>query len=304
MGLYQKHRPKTLDQVVGNKSLITTLKNTCKDTSKIPHAILLVGGTGCGKTTLARIIASMLDCGVNNLIEIDTAVFNGIETVRKINNDSQFTPLGGGSRVFIIDEVHRMTTDAQNAFLKILEDTPPHIYFILCTTNENSLIPTVRGRCSRYQVSLLSDNEMFVLIESVCKKEKQTLDKEITDQIVKSAQGHPRNALTILEQVLTTPEDKRLKVAERAQELEVEAIELCRALLARKNWSTISKILKGLKGQDDAESVRRMVLGYMSSVLLNKDDEQAGLVLECFEEPFYNGGFPLLVSACYKVVKS
>jgi len=301
--LYQKHRPKTFEQVIGNKSLITTLKNTCKDTSKIPHAILLVGGTGCGKTTLARIIASMLECNANNLIEIDTAVFNGIDTVRDINKSSQFTPLGGGNRVFIIDEVHRMTADAQNAFLKILEDTPPHIYFILCTTNENSLIPTVRGRCSRYQVSLLSDNEMSVLLTSVCKKEKQTIETEVLDSIIKSAQGHPRNALTILEQVLATPEDKRLKVAERAQELEVEAIELCRALLARKQWGTISKILKSLKGQDDAESIRRMVLGYMSSVLLNKEDDQCALVLECFREPFYNTNFPGLVLACYQVCK-
>lgn len=258
----------------------------------------------CGKTSLARIVASELKCSSNNLIEIDTAIFNGVDTVRDINKSSQFTPLGGGVRIFIIDECHKLSTEAQNAFLKILEDTPEHIYFILCTTLEKSLIETVRGRCSRYQVSLLSDNEMGVLIESVCKKEKQTIEKEVLEQIVKSAQGHPRNALTILEQVLQTPEDKRLKVAERAQELEVEAIELCRALLARKNWGSISKILKSLKGQDDPESVRRMVLGYMSSVLLNKDEEQAGLVLECFEEPFYNGGFPLLVSACYKVVKS
>lgn len=304
MGLYQKHRPKTLDQFAGNRNLVSTLKSVCADKEEIPHALLFVGPTGCGKTTLARIVASELECTENNIIEIDTAVFNGIDSVRDIRKSAQFIPLGGGVRVFIIDEVHRMTTDAQNAFLKILEDTPPHIYFILCTTNESSLLATVRGRCSRYQVSLLSDKEMETLLLSVCKKEKKKIEQDVLDQIVKSAQGHPRNALTILEQVLSTPEEKRIKVAQRSQELEIDAIELCKALIARKNWATVSKILKSLKQQDEPESVRRLVLGYMSSVLLNGDNEQAGLALECFSEPFYNTGFPGLVFAAYQVCKN
>lgn len=304
MSLYQKHRPQTFDEVRGNRNLIVTLKGLLKDMKKTPHTFLFVGETGCGKTTLARIIANELSCAENNLIEIDTAQFTGIDTVRDIRKSAQFTPLGGGVRVFIIDEVHRMTGDAQNAFLKILEDTPPHIYFILCTTNEKSLIPTVIGRCSKHQVSLLTDNEMTGLLEEVTGKENEKLDATIVEQIVKSAQGHPRNALTILEQVLATPEKRRLKVAEQAMIQETEAIELCRALIGRKKWDVVKNILKNLKANEDAEGVRRMVLGYMSSVLLNKDDEQAGLVMECFEEPFYSTGFPGLVNACYKVVKN
>jgi DNA polymerase III gamma/tau subunit len=206
--------------------------------------------------------------------------------------------------VYIIDECHKLSTDAMNAFLKILEDTPPQIYFILCTTNEKSLLPTIIGRCSRHQVSLLTDPEMTGLLQEVTEKEEQTIDDAVVEMIVKSAQGHPRNALTILEQVLATPEKRRLKVAEQAQELETESRELCQALLARKGWPVVSKILKNLKGSDDAESVRRMVLGYMSAVLLNKDDAQAAFILECFEEPFYNIGFPGLVLACYRVIKN
>jgi len=304
MSLYQKHRPQSLEDMSGNRSLIVTMKGLLKNKSKCPHTFLFVGGTGCGKTTLARIVALELGCTPNNLIEIDTAQFTGIDSVREIRRSSQFTPLGGGVRVFIVDEVHRMTADAQNAFLKILEDTPEHVYFILCTTNENSLLATVRGRCSRHQVSVLTDEEMKGLIEEIAEKEDATLDSTVVSRIIKSAQGHPRNAITILEKVLATPEKRRLKVAEEEQIIETESIELCRALYGRKRWGEVSKILRTLKASDDAESIRRMVLGYMNSILLNKEDDQAALILECFEEPFYNGGFPLLTLACYKVIKS
>lgn len=303
MGLYQKHRPQTFDEVVGNRNLIITLKSAIKDKKKFPHALLFVGPTGCGKTTLARIVANELDCSENNLIEIDTAQFTGIDTVRDIRKSSQFVPLGGGVRVFIIDECHKLSTDAMNAFLKILEDTPPQIYFILCTTNEKSLLPTIIGRCSKYQVSLLSDIEMFGLLETVALAEGVKLDREVLENVAKSSQGHPRNALTILEQVLATPEKRRLKVAQQAQVMETEAIELCRALLGRKSWKVVSEILKNLKASEDAEGVRRLVLGYMSSVLLNKEDDQCALILECFQEPFYNSGFPGLVFSCYQVIK-
>jgi DNA polymerase-3 subunit gamma/tau len=301
--LYQKHRPQTFEDVVGNRNLVATLKSAIKDKNKFPHALLFVGEYGCGKTSLARIVANELECHENNLIEIDTAQFTGIDTVRDIRKSAQFTPLGGGVRVFIIDEVARASKDAQNAFLKILEDTPPHIYFILCTTDENSLIPTIRSRCSRYQVSLLSDAEMNALLTEVVSKENEKLDSIVFEQIVKSAQGHPRNALTILEQVLATPEKRRLKVAEQAQIVETESIELCRALLARKGWTKVKEILKNLKANDDAESVRRLVLGYMTSVILNKEDDQCALILECFAEPFYNSGFSGLVLASYQVCK-
>lgn len=303
MSLYQKHRPLELPDVVGNREVILTLRNMIKKPDQTPHAFLFCGPYGCGKTTLARILANDIGCTPNNIIEIDTAQFNGIDTVRDLRQKAQFLPLGGGKRFYIIDEVHKMTTDAQNAFLKILEDTPKHVYFALCTTNENSLLPTVKSRCSRFQVQVLKDEEMVSLLQTVLEKEEQELSNAVINAIVKSADGHPRNALTLLEQVLATPEKRRVNVAQQAQVLETESIELCRALIAGKGWSTVKGILQGLKEQD-AEGIRRHVLGYMTSVLLKEDNEVAGLVLECFEEPFYNGGFPLLVSACYKAVKS
>ena len=303
MSLYQKHRPQTLADVQGNRNIVTTLKGLFATPEKMPHTFLFHGPTGCGKTTIARIVAENLGCAENNLVEIDTGQFTGIDTVRDIRKSAQYIPLGGGVRVFIIDEVHRMTKDAQNAFLKILEDTPPHIYFILCTTNEKSLLPTIRGRCSQFQVELLTDGQMSSLIAGIAEKENETIVDDVASAIVKSAEGHPRNALTILEQVFATPERRRIKVAEQAQILEAEGRELCQALLQQKGWGVTKNILKGLQEQDP-EGLRRMVLGYMKAVLLNTDSEQAGYIMECFIEPFYNTGFPGLVYASYQVIKN
>jgi len=301
MSLYLKYRPDSLDGFYGNKALTATLKAMLKK-EEIPHTILFHGPSGCGKTTLARIVAKELKCAETNIIEIDTAQFRGIDTVRDVRKNAQFTPLGGGVRVYIIDEVHKMTGDAQNAFLKILEDTPSHVYFILCTTDPQSLLPTIKGRCSQFQVQQLSEEDMKELLLKIAKEEGElNLDGEVLTQIIQDSQGHPRNALQILQQVLVTPRKKRLEVAKQAAVEQSESIALCRALMARKGWKTVSEILKGLKGQDP-EGIRRVVLGYASSVLLNKDDAMAGAILECFEEPTYNIGFPGIVLASYRTV--
>jgi len=301
MGLYQKYRPKTFDEVKGNRSIITTLRSMLQDKETMPHTFLFHGKTGTGKTTLARILTSELDCALSNISEIDSAQFRGIDTVRDIRKNSQFATLGGGIKVYIIDEVQKMTSDAQNAFLKILEDTPRHVFFILCTTELNSLLPTIRGRCSQFQTEPLDDTDMEDLLVSVAEQENDTLDREVLDQIIMDSQGLPRNALVTLEQVLNTPVKKRLHVARQSAIEQSESIALCRALMKGDSWKTISEILKGLK-QQDAESVRRVVLGYASAVLLNKSDSVAGIILECFENPTYNMGFPGLVLACYRVV--
>ena len=302
MGLYLKYRPNTLAEIEGNREIVITLRGMFKK-NEIPHSMLFHGPTGCGKTTLARIVAKELGCTENNLIEIDTAQFRGIDTVRDLRKNIQYTPLGGGIRVYIIDEVHKMTGDAQNAFLKILEDTPLHIYFILCTTDPQSLLPTIKGRCSQFQVQLLSDDDMKSLLTKIAELENDSIEDEIIEQITQDSQGHPRNALQILEQVLSTPKKRRLTIAQQAAIEQSESIALCRALMKKQGWSEVKKILQGLKGQD-AEGIRRVVIGYASSVLLNTDNAVAGLILEAFQEPTYNMGFPGIVLACYTVIKN
>ena len=300
MALYLKYRPKEFDEVYGNEQTLETLQELLTKPNP-PHSYLLHGPTGCGKTTLARIIARKLGCEGNDFRELDTADFRGIDTIREIREHMQYRPLQGKCRVWLLDEVHQVTREGQNALLKALEDTPHHVYFILCTTDLHKLLPTIRGRCSEFSVKPLSDRNMKSLLHKVVKAEGERLNKKVYDQIIQDSQGHPRNALQILEQALAVPPEKRLEVAKRVAEKQSQTIQLCRALLDGSPWSKVMQILKGLK-EEDPEGVRRAVLGYCQAVLLNGENNQAGVVMEEFIEPFYNSGFAGLVFACYSVV--
>ena len=302
--LYLKYRPKTLDEVVGNEDVVEILKNQLSGKCATARSILLHGPTGCGKTTLARIIATELGTKGSDLKEIDSADFRGIDTIRDIRKQSVYKPLESPCRVWILDECHKMSNDAQSALLKALEDTPKHIYYILCTTDPQKLLPTIRGRCSQLQVNPLTEKQMKMLLRRVVKAENESISKQVYDQITQDSMGHPRNALQILSQVLSVEEeDKRLKAAKKTAETQSKTIELCRALVEKAAWKKVSNILKGLKGEDP-EQIRRAVLGYCQSVLLGTEsgNDGAAAVMEEFVEPFYNVGFPGLVLACYSVL--
>ncbi|MFP4025829.1 MAG: ATP-binding protein [Thiohalospira sp.] len=303
MSLYLKYRPDTLDSIIGNESVVSSLKGMLKKKETCPHSFLLTGPTGCGKTTIGRIIAKELDCKGSDFREVDSADFRGIDTIREIRKQSQYKPLESPCKVWLIDECHKMTGDAQNALLKILEDTPKHVYFILCTTDPQKLIATIKGRCSQFQVNLLQNHLMFSLLRSVVKAEKETLPKLVYEQIIQDTFGHPRNALQVLDQVLRAEPERRLEVAKRSAEEQSQSIELCRALISGEGWKKVANILQGLKDQD-AEGIRRHVLGYAQTVLLKSDNSNAAAIIQEFWEPFYNIGFPGLVFACYSVIKN
>lgn len=307
MNLYNKYRPQHLDQIVGNVDVVDYLKGVlAEDTEQesFPHVTLFHGPTGCGKTTLARIVARGLGCDMEvDFLEINSSDYRGIDTVRQLIQSSRYKSMSGGVRVWLIDEVHGMTRDAQNALLKLLEDTPDQAYFILCTTDASKLLPTVKGRCMQLQVNPLNDIQMRQLLRSIVKSEGDKLTVTVYDQIVQDSFGLPRNAIQILERVLKVDSDRRLEMAKQSASQYSESIELCRALMSNSGWKQIRVILNGLKDQDP-ESIRRHVLGYAQSVLLNKDDQRAAHVIEELWEPLYDVGFPGLVYACYSVVKS
>lgn len=301
MSLYLKYRPKDLSQIKGNKSLVDSLNNMLSNKETCPHTFLLHGPTGCGKTTIARIIANELGCHERDFIEINTADLRGIDTSREIINRSQFAPIQGSIMVWLIDECHKLTNDAQNALLKLLEDTPKHIYIILCTTDPQKLLSTIKGRCIQFQVSPLNDIEMFQLLRRIVRDEKEELNKQIFDQIIETSQGLPRNAIQILEQVLNASEEERLATAKKNIDNQAEIIELCRALLKNSNWNQVKEILARLKGQE-AESIRRVVLGYCQAILLKSENDKAAMIIEEFWEPTYDIGFPGIVYACYSII--
>lgn len=303
MSLYLKYRPTDLTQIKGNADIVSTLDAMLTNLKTCPHVFLLHGETGTGKTTIARIIAARLGCIGSDYKEVDTADFRGIDTIREVRKNAYFKPMEGTCRVWVLDEIHKMTGDAQNALLKILEDCPNSVYFILCTTDPQKLLPTIKGRCSQFQTKPLNEAQMYGLLRGIVKKEEETLEKEVYDQIIQDSSGHPRNALQILDQVLCVPSERRLEIAKQTAEQQSQAIELCRALLRGAGWKEISVILNGLKDQE-AESIRRIVLGYCQAVLLKGDVPICGLILEEFISPFYDSGFPQLVFACYSIIKN
>lgn len=193
--------------------------------------------------------------------------------------------------------------EAQQAFLKALEDTPKHVYFILCTTNPEMLNKTIKSRCIEFKVQTLSEIEATKLIKRVCLKEKKKLDKKVVKKIAKSSEGHGRDCLQILQKVIhETDIKKQLKLAVREEtEEQVQVNKLCQGLLKRDNWNNVRKILNTMKG-NDPETLRRQIIGYSNAVLLN-GGEDASLILGWFlYKTTYDCGFPLITQFCYNIV--
>lgn len=297
--LYKRHRPKTLDRVLGNTQTVQAIRNMLTR-GTLPHTILFHGPSGCGKTTLARILKEELKCNDMDFKELNCSDFRGIDTVREIMRTMNLSPTGA-CRVYLLDEVHQMSKDGQNAALKMLEDTPAHVYFFLCTTDPGKIIKTLRNRCCELPVQALRDEEMERLIGRVCKREEFTIANEVREEILKSAQGSARLALVLLDKVKNlTPEEQIEGVKQRAAE-ENEAIELCRALLKKDSWKKVSVLVKNLKG--DPESARYSILGYARACLLQPNpDRQALVVIECFASNFYDSKEAGLAFACYNAI--
>lgn len=301
MNLYQKYRPSSFEEVIGNDDILKYLSTALEDIESAPCVYLFYGPTGCGKTTLARILAKAVGCKDIDIREVNTADFRGIDTVRDMIKNSRFHAIGGQSRAWIIDECHKLTNDAQNALLKLLEETAS-AYFILCTTEPDKLIKTVRGRCIELAVKPLNEVQMQKLLKRVVRAENKKITISVYEQIIQDSFGLPRSALQILDRVLNVPEEQQLEMAKASAVQASESIQLCRALLEKTTWKKVAGILDGLKDQDP-ESIRRHVLGYCQSVLLRQSHDKAWYVIDCFRDPMYDIGFPGVVYACYSATK-
>ena len=219
--LYRKYRPSNFDEVVGQQPIIQTLKNAIVQ-NRIAHAYLFCGPRGTGKTSIAKIFAKMLNCEdksnkpcgkctnckmVQNgshpdIIEIDAASNNGVEEVRNLIDKVKYAPMQGKYKVYIIDEVHMMTTGAFNALLKTIEEPPAHVVFILATTEPNKVIPTIISRCQRFDFNKVSQKDIEKRLSIVCKEEKIEIDPEAISLIAQLADGGMRDSLSILDQCI------------------------------------------------------------------------------------------------------
>jgi DNA polymerase III subunit gamma/tau len=307
-GFHLEFRPKTWEEVRGNEHTVKSLREMLSRPRK-PHSYLLFGPTGCGKTTLARLMAQELGCHSSEFFEMNTGNLRGIDTVREVIESALYVPTMGKVKVYLFDEAHQITGAAADALLKFLEDTPRYVYIILATTNPEKLSPTVKGRLEKFQVHPLRDADMLKLIMDVMEKKeiKVSTNDKIVERIYEIADGCPREALLVIEKLLTVTDvvEANKVLDEYSSDAEWVRV-ICGHLLNRmKNWSHIVEILKEHK-EEDIENTRRGVLGYMQSVLLNPnpkmgmDKIRASEIIEIFGSGFWEGGRPKLIQAFYK----
>ena len=217
--LYRKYRPTNFDEVVGQTHIIQTLKNAIVQ-NRIAHAYLFCGPRGTGKTSIAKIFAKTLNCtnsqdapcGVcenckmaangshPDIIEIDAASNNGVDEVRNLIDKVKYAPMQGKYTIYIIDEVHMMTSGAFNALLKTIEEPPAHVIFIFATTEPNKVLPTIISRCQRFDFNKVSMHDIKYRLSVVCKNEGIEIDENGLTLIAQLADGGMRDALSILDQ--------------------------------------------------------------------------------------------------------
>ena len=226
--LYRKYRPKTFTDVYGQEHITKVLQNQVLS-QKVSHAYLFTGSRGTGKTTCAKILAKAVNCenpdngnpcnicesclGIESgriidVIEIDAASNNGVENIRDIRDDVAFTPGDSNKKVYIIDEVHMLSSGAFNAFLKTLEEPPPHIIFILATTEINKIPATILSRCQRHDFKRISPEIIAKRLFYVCNEEKIQIEDKAVDLISRLSGGALRDALSILEVCVGDTENK------------------------------------------------------------------------------------------------
>lgn len=291
--LHVKYRPATLEEVVGQDHVINSLKSLFKD-KKHPHAYLFTGESGCGKTTLSRLVAKEMGCDEGNILEIDAASHNGIEDVRDLLASLHYATFGNNPNKFIVlDECHAFSKAAWQVFLKTIEEPPPHVYFAFCTTESDKVPETIKTRCHVYNLKSVDFDSLFELVAAISDVEEIVIGKDdkAFKLIAQAAMGSPRKALTMLSKCrgCISLEEVRLILEEPDEDGEV--IELCRLLCGKSTveWKHVQRILKRLEGQN-AESIRLVVLSYASKVLMNarNDDEAMKLlaIIEAFSHYF------------------
>ncbi|NLG99036.1 MAG: DNA polymerase III subunit gamma/tau [Chloroflexi bacterium] len=288
---YRKWRPQTWDEVVSQEHVVQTLRNAVR-TGRTGHAYLFAGPRGTGKTTMARLLAKALNCldddparrpcdscehckSINagrflDLIEIDAASNTSVDDVRDLRDKINFAPTQGRYKVYIIDEVHMLSTAAFNALLKTLEEPPPHAVFILATTEVHKIPATILSRVQRYEFRRIPVAEIVRYLKEKAAEEKLDVDDEVLQLIARQATGAMRDAISLLDQLSSTGQRVTMEEAQVVLGTATSSlvVDLVKAVLEKDAASGMRTIQAALDAGTDARQFARQVVDYLRGLLL------------------------------------
>jgi len=289
--LYRKWRPQQWDEIVGQEHIVQTLTNAIR-ADRVGHAYLFAGPRGTGKTTVARIIAKAVNClnedlalrpcnqcecclAVNenrflDLIEIDAASNTSVDDVRDLRDKINFSPSQGRYKIYIIDEVHMLSTAAFNALLKTLEEPPPHAIFVLATTEIHKIPATVLSRCQRHEFRRIPVDEIVGQLKYIAKEEKIKVDDDALALIARQSAGGMRDAISLLDQLASTGDkiDLALTQTVLGTATSQTVLDLIESIAKNQSASALDGLHRALDSGADPRSLARQVVEYLRDIML------------------------------------
>lgn len=306
--LYKRYRPRTFAEVVGQPEAVAALRGMVAKKA-VPHALLFSGPSGVGKTTLCRILKDELGCNSEwDFEEHDSATFRGIDTVRRVGKNAGLRPVRGKCRVFLFDECHQFSKDAQEGVLKLAEDTPKHCYLFFATTEPSKLIAALKNRLTEVRLKSVPPKAVLSELGRILKAEKAIVGAEVLDAIVAAADGSVRRAVVLLQQALAVADDdERLALVGTPEGTRTAAFDIARALIWQsKKWPELARMISAMDPGENWEGVRRLILKCAEGELLKggKGSARAYLVVQAARDNWFDCGRAGLVASVYEVLTS
>jgi DNA polymerase III subunit gamma/tau len=306
VSLYRKYRPQTFSEILGQEHVSITLANAISE-DRVAHAYLFTGPRGTGKTSTARILAKALNCEQGptpnpcgkcasciaiargssmDVFEMDAASHSGVDETREILSGVPLATAGGRKKIYVIDEVHMLTTQSFNALLKTLEEPPDHVVFVLATTEAHKVLPTIVSRTQRFDFRRMPVSTLVDLLSDVAKRESIDIEPDAVEVVARHAEGGARNALSALDQLRSVEDHITVDDAERllGERGEDEFIQLFDALAAADIGSVFTTLDSMITQGADVRQLALGTLNHARSLMLLKTAPQAGELLDAHPE--------------------